>query len=315
MKLLTYESPTGPRAGVLLDDQIIDVAGLLASEPLCDVHALLELPNEPLKRLKTAIEKGSRLQGTPLSTAKLLSPVLRPPTIRDFMVYEGHATGGGTREQSEAWYRMPIFYFSNTLRVFGTDAVVPFPSSTGRLDYELEIGMVIGREGSDISEDDAFSYIAGFTILNDWSSRDLQMDEMKVHLGPAKGKDSATSIGPWLVTTDELEPHIRDGRLHLDCTLRVNGDTWMTENAGIAHHTWGAMLERASKDSLVVPGDVFGSGTVSGGTVSEAIRNGFNARWLQPGDEIEIEVNSIGTLRNKLGEPQAFDPNYRYRAP
>ena len=122
------------------------------------------------------------------------------------MVYEGHATQGGTRQVSDAWYRLPIFYFSSPLRIFGPDEAVPYPSASEQLDYELELGAVIGREGGNIAEAEAFSYIAGFTIFNDWSCRDLQRDEMEARLGPAKGKDSATSLGPWMVTTDELAP-------------------------------------------------------------------------------------------------------------
>ena len=174
------------------------------------------------------------------------------------MVYEGHANAGGTRQLSDAWYRLPIFYFSNPLCIFGPEDAVPYPSASEQLDYELELAAVIGREASNVAEADAFSYIAGFTIFNDWSCRDLQRDEMEARLGPAKGKDSASSLGPWIVTTDELAPFIRDGRLHVRCTLKVNGVQWMENNAGIMYHSWGAMIERASRDSRLVPGDVLG---------------------------------------------------------
>ena len=138
----------------------------------------------------------------------------------------------GTRQLSDAWYRLPIFYFSNPLCIFGPDDAVPYPSASEQLDYELELAAVIGREGSNIAEADAFSYIAGFTIFNDWSCRDLQRDEMEARLGPAKGKDSASSLGPWIVTTDELAPFIRDGRLHVRCTFKVNGSSgWTTTPA------------------------------------------------------------------------------------
>src|SRR5207248_2226152 len=179
----------------------------------------------------------------------------------------------------------------------------------------LGIGAVIGREGSNIAEADALDYVAGFMIFNDWSCRDLQRDEMDAHLGPAKAKDAATSIGPWVVTTDELAPYIRDDRLHVGCRLRVNGEQWMENDAGQMHHSWGAMIERASHDSRIVPGDVFGSGTVTGGSVGEAIRNGLPARYLQPGDMVEIEVEGIGVLRNTIGPPEFSDPSYRFGAP
>ena len=312
MKLLTYDSGSGPRCGVLAGDNILDAASLLGeSRPIRDVQALLELSNDALNRLRLGASMSAE-HSVPLSSVKLRSPVLQPPTVRDFMVYEGHASGGGTRQLSDAWYRLPIFYFSNTLRIFGPDEDVEFPSATDALDYELEIGVVIGKEGRNVKEADWLQYVAGFTIFNDWSCRDLQRDEMAAGLGPAKGKDSATSLGPYVVTPDELT--IRDGRLHSNCVLKVNGEKWMENNASIAHHSWGAMIERASRDSRIVPGDVLGSGTVSGGTVSEAIRNGLPARWLQPGDVVEIEVEGIGTLRNRLTPPQIEDPDYRFKS-
>ena len=138
---------------------------------------------------------------------------------------------------------------------------------------------------------------------------------MEARLGPAKGKDSASSLGPWIVTTDELGPFIRDGRLHVHCTLKVNGVQWMENNAGIMYHSWGAMIERASRDSRVVPGDVLGGGTVTGGSIGEAIRNGFPARYLEPGDVVEIEVEGIGFLRNTIAPKMNANPEYRFKAP
>jgi 2-keto-4-pentenoate hydratase/2-oxohepta-3-ene-1,7-dioic acid hydratase in catechol pathway len=316
MKLCTYDTGNGPRAGVVVGERVLDIATLLAEQTgLRDVRALLELPNDALTRLKSALGSARSTQGAPLASVRLRAPILQPPTVRDFMVYEGHASAGGTRQLSDAWYRLPIFYFSNPLRIFGPDDAVPYPSASAQLDYELELGAVIGREGSNITETDAFSYIAGFTIFNDWSCRDLQRDEMEARLGPAKGKDSATSLGPWIVTTDELAPFIRDGRLHVRCTLKVNGVQWMDNDGGIMYHTWGAMIERASRDSRIVPGDVLGGGTVTGGSIGEAIRNGLPARYLEPGDVVEIEVDGIGILRNTIAPKINPDPNYRFKAP
>jgi fumarylacetoacetate (FAA) hydrolase len=138
---------------------------------------------------------------------------------------------------------------------------------------------------------------------------------MEARLGPAKGKDAATSLGPCIVTTDELAPRIRDGRLHVRCTLKVNGVQWMDNDGGLMYHTWGAMLERASRDSRIVPGDVLGGGTVTGGSIGEAIRNGLPARYLQPGDVVEIEVEGIGVLRNTVTPKINPDPHYRFKAP
>lgn len=316
MKLCTYDAGNGPRAGVVVGDRVLDAATLLGEHGgVRDVQALLELANDPLTRLKPAVAAANAAQGVPLAGVRLRAPILQPPTVRDFMVYEGHATQGGTRQLSDAWYRLPIFYFSSPLRIFGPEDAVPYPSASDQLDYELELGAVIGREGSNVAEADAFSYIAGFTIFNDWSCRDLQRDEMEARLGPAKGKDSATSLGPWVVTTDELAPFIRDGRLYVRCTLKVNGVQWMDNDGGLMYHTWGAMIERASRDSRMVPGDVLGGGTVTGGSIGEAIRDGKPARYLQPGDVVEIEVEGIGVLRNTIAPKVNPDPKYRFKAP
>ena len=315
MKLVTYNTGTGPRCGVLQDDSVIDVTALLgAPQPLRDVQDLLETGADALDRVQSALAQEN--SGAPvfaLEDVQLQSPILRPPTIRDFMIFEEHATQQGTREREEAWYRMPIFYFSNPLCVYGPEDTVPHPSASNMLDYELEIGCVIGKEGTNVSEADALDYIAGFLIFNDWSARDLQRDESAVGLGPAKGKDGASSLGPCLVTTDELAPYIRDGRLHVKCSGRVNGVPWVEDSdGGLSYHTWGAMVERASKDSRIAVGDVLGCGTVGGGSIGEAIRKGYEARWLQPGDVVEFEVEALGTLRNTVGPKVDEDPDYRY---
>jgi 2-keto-4-pentenoate hydratase/2-oxohepta-3-ene-1,7-dioic acid hydratase in catechol pathway len=314
MQLVTYDVGTGPRAGVLVGDHVVDASALLGtSHTLRDVQALLELAGQPLERLREALERVPAPR-VPLPDLRLRAPVLRPPTVRDFMAFEGHASFYANKV-AEAWYRLPIFYFSNPLRIFGPDDEVPYPSASDRLDYELELGCVIGREGSNVRAADGLEYVAGFVIFNDWSCRDLQFDEMECRLGPAKGKDSATSLGPCLVTTDELRPLLRDGRLHVRCTLRVNGEQWMDGDGGKMHYTWGDFIERASRDSRIVPGDVFGSGTVSGGTVGEAIGGGYEARYLEPGDVVELEVEGIGVLRNRIGASVDPNPAYRFRAP
>jgi 2-keto-4-pentenoate hydratase/2-oxohepta-3-ene-1,7-dioic acid hydratase in catechol pathway len=291
MKLVTYDRGDGPRAGVVVDGQVIDVATLLGERSgLRDVRALLELPNDPLTRLKSV--QGSA-EGVPLASVRLRAPILQPPTVRDFMVYEGHASAGGTRTLSDAWYRLPIFYFSNPLCIFGPDDAVPYPSASEQLDYELELAAVIGRNGSNIAEADASSYIAGFTIFNDWSCRDLQWDEMEARLGPAKGKDAASSLGPWIVTTDELAPFIRDGRLHLRCSLKVNGEKWMENDAGIMYHTWGAMIERASRDSRIVAGDVH--------------RQRHGHRWIDRRGDTQRLSSPLSRARRRRGDRRRTD--------
>ena len=317
MKLLTYETDSGPRCGVLQDGQILDVSALLgmSGHHLRDVRALLEQGDSPLDQVRDALAKDNSVQKLPLGDVKLLAPVIQPPTVRDFIVYEEHASNQGTREPNEVWYRMPVFYFSNPLCIHGTDAQIPYPSASTQFDYELEIGVVIGKEGRDVAAVDALDHIAGFTLFNDWSARDLQVDEMAFGLGPAKGKDTASSIGPWLVTTDELLPYLDDGRLKLKCEVRVNGDHWLKDGAAEdAYFTFGDMVERASKDSRIVPGDVIGSGTVGGGSIREAIRKGYEkARFLEPGDVVEHEVEAIGILRGTIGPKPKLDPTYRFQ--
>lgn len=318
MKLLTYETDKGPRCGVLQGGQVVDVSDLLEGQPLQDVRALLELGESSIDRVRDVLAKGistPAVSQIALADAKLRAPIIQPPTVRDFIVYEEHASNQGTREPNEVWYRMPVFYFSNPLCIYGTDAEIPFPSASSQFDYELEIGCVIGKEGRDVPAAEAMDYIAGFTLFNDWSARDLQVDEMAFGLGPAKGKDTASSIGPWLVTTDELAPYLKDGRLDLSCEVRVNGVPWLKDGAAIdAYFSFADMIERASKDSRIVPGDVIGSGTVGGGSIREAIRKGYpGARFLEPGDVVEHEVEGIGILRNTIGPKEGYDPEYRYR--
>ncbi len=316
MKLLTYDKGAGPRCGVLRDDQVVDVSDLagISGDPLRDVRALLEQGNSPLDRVRDALARNTSASSTPVADVQLRAPILQPPTVRDFIVYEEHASSQGTREPNEVWYRMPVFYFSNPLCIYGTDSQIPFPSASSQFDYELEIGCVIGKEGRDVAAADAMNYIAGFTLFNDWSARDLQVDEMAFGLGPAKGKDTASSIGPWLVTTDEMAPYLKDGRLDLRCEVRVNGHQWLKDGAAIdAYFSFADMVERASKDSRIVPGDVIGSGTVGGGSIREAIRKGYpGARFLEPGDVVEHEVEAIGVLRGTIGPKPELDPAYRF---
>jgi 2-keto-4-pentenoate hydratase/2-oxohepta-3-ene-1,7-dioic acid hydratase in catechol pathway len=317
MRLLTYDPGSGPRAGVLDGNDIVDATALLGSAAtLRDVRALLESSPDALERLREAI-RTIPAPRVALDTVKLRAPVLQPPTVRDHIAFEEHATGQWTRqspERMEVWSRLPIFYFSNPLRIFGPEEDVPYPAATRQLDYECELAAIVAREGSNILESGADDYIAGFTIFNDWSCRDLQFDESTFGLGPAKGKDSASSLGPWIVTRDEMAPYYRNGTLHVQCTVRLNGVVWMAGNAWNMHHTFGAMIERASQDSRIVSGDVIATGTVGGGSISEAVRKGYPARWLEPGDLVEIEVEGIGTLRNRLAPPHSVAQPLRFTA-
>jgi 2-keto-4-pentenoate hydratase/2-oxohepta-3-ene-1,7-dioic acid hydratase in catechol pathway len=321
MKLLTYDAGTGPRAGVLAGDDVLDATALLGAEhPLRDVRALLEFSDSAVEGLQQALGRSTGALRVPLRSVKLRAPILQPPTIRDHIAFEEHATGQWTRESTgprmEVWRRLPIFYFSNPLCILGPEEVVPYPAATRQLDYECELAAIVARDGSNILENETDPYIAGFTIFNDWSCRDLQFDESQFGLGPAKGKDAASSLGPWIVTRDEMAPYYRNGTLHVACSVRVNGVVWMEGNAWNMHHTFGAMLERASQDSRIAAGDVIATGTVGGGSISEAVRKGHSAaRFLQPGDVVEMEVEGIGVLRNTLGPTTNPHANLRYTAP
>ena len=226
-----------------------------------------------------------------LDDVRLLSPVARPPSIRDFYAFEEHVRRA--RELRNAgspppeWYEIPVFYFSNPAALYGPDVVIPYPDGVEELDYELELAAVIGADGR----------IGGFTVMNDWSARDLQRREMAVGLGPAKGKDFATSLGPVLVTVDEL-----DGS-SAEMVARVNGEERSRGNARDMHHSWAAIVEHAARNTRLLPGDVLGSGTVGSGCILEA----GDGRWLELGDIVELEIEGIGVLRNTVGASTPAD--------
>ncbi|MEO8290011.1 MAG: fumarylacetoacetate hydrolase family protein [Gaiellaceae bacterium] len=218
-----------------------------------------------------------------LSGVRLRAPVPQPPSVRDFYAFEQHVrTARASRglEVPPEWYGRPVFYFSNPAAVLGPEDEIPFPPESSEWDYELEAAAVIGAEGR----------IAGFTILNDWSARDLQRAEMTVGLGPAKGKDFATSLGPVLVTPDEL------GDLSLEMTARVNGEERSRGNLGGLHWPWDELVAYAARNTRLLPGDVLGSGTVGTGCILEH----GDGRWLRSGDVVELEIERVGVLRNRI---------------
>ena len=237
----------------------------------------------------------------PLDEIKLVAPLERPSSLRDFYAFEDHVATANRqrgRDVPYAWYEIPVFYFGNHSAIYGPDADVPMPR-TKALDYELEIACVIGRAGRDILEEDAEEYIAGYTIMNDWSARDLQREEMSVGLGPAKGKDFATSIGPWLVTPDELEElALGDGRFNMPMVARVNGVERSRGNFRDIYYTFAQMIARASRDANLYPGDVIGSGTVGTGCLLELTAG--QGPWLEPYDVVELEVAGLGVLKNRV---------------
>ena len=219
-----------------------------------------------------------------LEDVRLLAPVLHPPSVRDFYAFEEHVRRArelrGTGPVQAEWYEIPVFYFSNPAAIHGPDDEIPYPAGTAELDYELEAAAIIGADG----------LIGGFTIMNDWSARDLQRAEMKVGLGPSKGKDFATSLGPVVVTPDEF-----DGSAG-SMVARVNGEERSHGELADMHHSWRSMVEHAALNTRLAPGDVIGSGTVGSGCILEA----GDGRWLRPGDMVELEVEGIGVLRNSV---------------
>jgi fumarylacetoacetate (FAA) hydrolase len=230
-------------------------------------------------------------------------PVPAPASIRDFYAFEQHVRTCRRHrglDMVPEWYKVPVFYFSNPSSVIGPDDPVCAPAGSQALDYELELACVIGREGRDLPADDrALDHVAGFTIMNDWSARDLQRVEMAVGLGPSKGKDFATSLGPWLVTFDELRDRYRAGRLHLEMTAAVNGRVLSRGDSGSMHWTWPELIAHASRDARLQPGDVLGSGTVGTGCILELTPEAAGG-WLQPGDVVELAIEHLGTLRNPV---------------
>jgi fumarylacetoacetate (FAA) hydrolase len=212
----------------------------------------------------------------------------QPPSIRDFFAFEEHvrnARAGSGLHVPEAWYEIPVFYFSNPAAVYRDGDEVPTPADSRMLDYELELAAVIGSRGA----------IEGFTIMNDWSARDLQAKEMSVGLGPAKGKDFATSLGPQLVSPAELPAD-----LDMRAVARVNGEVRTDARTGAMHWSWDQVLQAAARNTPgLQAGDVIGSGTVGRGCILEH----GDGRWLQPGDEVELEIEGIGVLRNRVRAP------------
>lgn len=231
------------------------------------------------------------------------SPI-HPTTLRDFYAFETHvktANRNRGQEVPENWYKFPVFYFSNPNNNYGHEEVIPCPPYTQALDYELEIAVVIGKRGINIRPKDTPDYIFGFTIFNDWSARDLQVQEMKVNFGPVKSKDFACSFGPVLLTPEEIADKAtgRPGVYDLEMTARVNGVELSRGNLNDIYWSFGDMIARASQSVMLNPGDVIGSGTVGTGCLYELTRN--QGPWLNVGDVVELEIERIGILRNKIG--------------
>ncbi|GHF35864.1 2-keto-4-pentenoate hydratase/2-oxohepta-3-ene-1,7-dioic acid hydratase in catechol pathway [Amycolatopsis bartoniae] len=295
MRFATYTVEGAARAGVVVGDGI---------HPLPPEVTVLDLVRAGLS---AALEAGAAvLSGpvVPLEAVRLLPP-LAPPTVRDFVAFEEHVEGvvasvsGGSGVVPE-WYEAPTFYFTNPYALLGAFDDVPVPPGSRLFDFELEVAAVVGRDGSSLAPDEV--EIFGYTVLNDWSARDLQRREMKVNLGPAKGKDSATTLGPWLVTADELESY-RDseGFLELDLRVSVNGTEIGQDLLSNMGWPFEELISYASRGTWVRAGDVLGSGTCgNGGCLAELWGRGREIPPLAPGDVVEMTAEGIGTIRNTI---------------
>jgi 2-keto-4-pentenoate hydratase/2-oxohepta-3-ene-1,7-dioic acid hydratase in catechol pathway len=286
------------RVGLIVDSQ---VHALPAGE------TLLGLLGDDGERLAQA---GERARTNPtdvrsLDSVTLRAPVPLPPTVRDFYAFEQHVRTARQKrglEMDPDWYELPVFYFSNPYAVGGDGEDVAIPPGSAELDFELEVAAIIGRGGSDLTPEQGEASIAGFCVMNDWSARDVQRREMKLSMGPVKGKDFATTLGPMLVTPDELED-ARSGRAYdLTMTATVNGREYSRASLAEIFWSFGEMIAYASRGTRVQTGDVIGSGTCGTGCILElALVHGNEAYpWLREGDEVVLSVDRLGSIRNRV---------------
>lgn len=318
MRFATYEYRNRRLVAVVEGDGTL--------RPLPGVSSLTGLLAEA-GGLPELLDAGSAMPDVPagphISQVRLLPP-LQPPTLRDFITFEEHVEGvrrsvDGAAGVPERWYAAPTFYFTNPYAVYGPHDDIPVPPGSNVLDFELEVAAVIGREGRDLTPEQARDHIVGYTVLNDWSARDLQSAEMKVGLGPCKGKDTATTLGPCLVTADELERYRdEDGFLRLALTAEINGEVIGKDLLSNMSWTFEEMTAYASRGTVVRPGDVLGSGTCgNGGCLAElwGVRGRQDPAPLKPGDTVTLTVEGIGTVSNTVvpGPEPVPVPNARRR--
>ena len=320
MKLVTYQSESGPRSGILLGEDYYDIQSSAAKMGIdlpSSIRDLLDLEDRGMDLLKQVSEVIPDRPISKLENPSLLAPIPNPPTCRDAYAFRQHvATARRNRgvPMIEEFDQFPIFYFTNHKAVYGEGQVQVENDHLYKLDFELELAIVIGKHGKNIPSSKADQYIAGYTIMNDLSARLLQMEEMKLNLGPAKGKDFATTIGPWLVTPDELESSKIETEFgnQYDLTMKAfhNGKQVSDGNAKDMNWTFAEIIERVSYGTEIYPGDVIGSGTVGTGCylelngtwALEAKEKGedFTPIWLQNGDSIELEIDGLGKLSNQI---------------
>jgi len=294
MRFATYNRDGGPAQAGLVSE-----AGL---HPLPSDVSVLGLVRAGLPAALAAGQRALGEPAVPLDAVRLLPP-LTPPTVRDFVAFEEHVKGIAG-EVAPEWYQAPTFYFTNPYALIGAHDDVQVPPGCELLDFELEVAVVVGRDGASLSAEQARDHIFGYTVLNDWSARDLQRREMKVLLGPAKGKDFASTLGPWLVTADEFEPYRdSDGFLALDLRASVNGELVGQDLLSNMGWPFEELIAYACRGTEVRAGDVLGSGTCgNGGCLAEVWgrRGRTDPPALHPGDIVELTVEGIGTARNRV---------------
>ena len=330
MRYVTYALPDSlrkPHLGALRDGVVVDLqaartwaqgARSLAAEPIpptlmelihqgAEAHDYLTELMASLSEVDPLTIRGAGREAVAhrVEDVVLYPPLPRPMSLRDFYAFEAHVKAGYElrgRTLPQEWYEIPVFYFANPGAIYGPDESIAHPSYSEALDYELEVACIIGTRGRDIEVERAEDHIFGYTVFNDWSARDEQRKEMIVGLGPAKGKDFASSLGPAIVTQEELADRSTDrpGVYDLRMSARVNGTERSNGNWKDIHYSFGEMIARASADVYLMPGDVIGSGTVGSGSLLELTRG--EGPWLKVGDTVELEIERLGVLRNRVGE-------------
>lgn len=316
MKLVSFEYLGRQGVGLVDGTDLLDLAGLNPAFPQ-DMQTLLEGGPTRMDEIRQAMITLSDASRIPLEKVCTLAPLPRPGSVRDAYAFRQHVeTSRRNRglDMLAEFDQFPVFYFSNHRAINGPGDIYCMPAHFDRLDFELEVAIVINRQGRNIPAAEADEYIGGFMIMNDLSARTLQMEEMKLNLGPAKGKDFATALGPWLVTPDELAPYKvgtsvgHTGQTYdLKMSCRINGKEVSQGSLADMHWTFAEIIERASYGVNLYPGDIIGSGTVGTGCLLELNGTGklndpagYVEQWLQPGDHIEMEVSGLGVLSNRV---------------
>lgn len=319
MKLVTYGNAQQSQVGLMVQDRVYPVHSLNSSIPsqMSQVLEDWESNQALLKQLETEILAGQHSSaGQALTGLNLLAPVPKPTSCRDGYAFRQHVAAARRNRKVDMiaeFDQYPIFYFTNHNAIMGPGPIPCMPDHFEKLDFELEAAIVIGKRGRNVPADQADEYIAGYMIMNDMSARRLQMEEMMLNLGPAKGKDFSTVIGPWMVTPDELEPYTcspKEGHVGRSFDLKmkcwVNGVQVSEGSMGDMDWTFAEIVERCSYGADIHPGDVIGSGTVGTGCFLELNGTGllndpnYPVQWLKPGDVVDMEIAGLGYLSNTI---------------